>query len=449
MKNIKRAHIIVVIMMIVIPVIFINFKSNSVSAIDNRLLTEWPLSNKSEVSDYSFTFESYFNDRIGFRDEMINANIVLNDKLFHQMEHPSYSYGKDGYVFSKFTENNIWDAYKEEFSNFIIRANTYCKSRNKPFYFVIEPAKASVVKSELPNGYNYNDNWTSTLQKKLQKNNINYVDNITLLKKAYKSGKKVYNIKYDANHWNYLGAYYGVNNLIDKMKMDFPELNTNSLNDFNLDKVRRKSLLASRFHINESETVCTLKNYNKIVNSLTNDYKEEIIIDKEFPDFQYLINKKNDALPRVLVFQGSYMNGKGMDFMANSFGEYIFIHDYQNVINMDYYINIFNPDCIVFEVAENMVNNTYFDYDKLKAKRFNTKISRIYNSRKIGYKEMKIIKGKKLMTIKLNSNVTKSNNMYLSIDSNIYDIVNIEGTYLVTLPVDNNLERKTLRLIYR
>ena len=42
------------------------------------------------------------------------------------------------------------------------------------------------------------------------------------------------------------------------------------------------------------------------------------------------------------------------------------MHDYQNVLNFPYYVNMFQPDCVIFEVAEYTFSNEYFDYEKMK-----------------------------------------------------------------------------------
>ena len=84
---------------LIIPAVFIKTKEMQISNIDNKLLTEWPgldftLSNKDIV-------EAYVDDRIGFRENAIEAYTELNDKLFHVMVHPLFMYGKDGHIFYK------------------------------------------------------------------------------------------------------------------------------------------------------------------------------------------------------------------------------------------------------------------------------------------------------------------------------------------------------------
>ena len=38
---------------------------------------------------------------------------------------------------------------------------------------------------------------------------------------------------------------------------------------------------------------------------------------------------------------------------------------YQNILDFEYYVNIFQPDCIVFDAAEYTFSNEYFDYQKM------------------------------------------------------------------------------------
>ena len=60
------------------------------------------------------------------------------------------------------------------------------------------------------------------------------------------------------------------------------------------------------------------------------------------------------------------MNSYGAKYFMNAFGEYIYVHDYQNVIEFPYYYEMFQPDCVIFEVAEYTFANIYFDYEMMK-----------------------------------------------------------------------------------
>ena len=95
MKNIKIVFWGILCIALLLPVVFFNFEKNCASPIDNRMLTEWDPS-AEKITDMA---DSYINDRIGFRTEAIDTYTELNDKVFGMMVHPTYTYGKDGYVF--------------------------------------------------------------------------------------------------------------------------------------------------------------------------------------------------------------------------------------------------------------------------------------------------------------------------------------------------------------
>ena len=57
---------------------------------------------------------------------------------------------------------------------------------------------------------------------------------------------------------------------------------------------------------------------------------------------------ESEELPRVLMFQGSYYNGR-QQFLQSAFREYITVHNYENFIDLDYYFNIFQPDYVILE----------------------------------------------------------------------------------------------------
>ena len=42
----------------------------------------------------------------------------------------------------------------------------------------------------------------------------------------------------------------------------------------------------------------------------------------------------------------------GFKFLQTGLGEYIHVHNYENVLNFAYYFNIFQPECVVVEAAE-------------------------------------------------------------------------------------------------
>ncbi len=96
MKKIHFFRIILFLFIIAFPIFSMNLKNNQVSDIDNRKLIE--LSEIFSEGNIIPNIENYIGDRIGFRTQMVNVYTKAMDILFDEMIHPSYQYGKDGYI---------------------------------------------------------------------------------------------------------------------------------------------------------------------------------------------------------------------------------------------------------------------------------------------------------------------------------------------------------------
>ena len=152
MKKLKKLFIITFIILLFLPLIFFNWKNEYISTIDNRALKKFPNKenlNGTDVTDY---IQDYINDRIGGREKIINTYTVLNDKLFNIMEHPTYTYGKNGYIFFKMGRNIEYQEYHRQFAETIKKIQVYCEERGIPFYFVFNPEKKYVYSQYLPEG---------------------------------------------------------------------------------------------------------------------------------------------------------------------------------------------------------------------------------------------------------------------------------------------------------
>ena len=155
----------------------------------------------------------------------------------------------------------------------------------------------------------------------------------------------------------------------------------------------------------------------------------------------------SEGAPKALVFQGSYMNSYGCKFFENAFSKYIMVHDYQNVIDFPYYYNIFQPDCVIFEVAEYVFNDTYFNYEKMMSINYNPAINTVLN-----YKTINVSKDD--LEVETNGNLTTitwhTDNLHNFVwfeSDKIYDMFYTENSYNVTIDTQNYVE-KTIYNIY-
>lgn len=147
MKILRTLTVILFLLVLLIPVFMFNFEEDAISEIDNRQLQANPfLPEELSQGDLTENIENYINDRIGLRDEMILGYTVLNDRVFGKMVHPSYSYGKEGYIFGGGLESIEYGEYHKVFAEMIKEIQDYCQERSVPFVFVFEPAKPAVIR---------------------------------------------------------------------------------------------------------------------------------------------------------------------------------------------------------------------------------------------------------------------------------------------------------------
>lgn len=348
------------LVMISIPALTMNHQKDAISGIDNRMLSDFP---SIGTEGFARGVESYISDRTGGREEMINAYTTLNDRLFHEMVHPSYTYGQDGYVFFKMHQNIPFHDYHREFASMVRRLQDYCESRNVKFYFLFDPEKNSVYRRYLPEGVFYENEWVNSLMNEFDRLGVSYVDNSMYLQKISEK-HQVFNRQYDAGHWNDLGCFYGMNHLFARMKEDLPAVRELSFDDFTIGTQVMESLPVSRFPIQEEVPQFTLKSQYK---DLSGEVAQELRVHSQYPHVHYYINEAKDSenLPRTLIFQGSYLNSRPQFLISNTSVD-IGVHNYQNVLDLDYYFNIFQPETVIFEAAEYVFSDTYFSLEGMK-----------------------------------------------------------------------------------
>lgn len=433
MKQLKKLFIIFFMIVLFFPLIFFNWKDEYVSIIDNRPLKKFPNRENLNGRDITEYIQNYINDRIGGREKIINIYTILNDKIFNLMIHPSYTYGEEGYIFFLMRYNIEYHEYHRKFAETIKKIQTYCEERKIPFYFVFNPEKKYVYSKYLPKGVNYNREWVNKLMDDLKELGVNYIDNSEFLKeKAQK--ESVFNKKYDAGHWNDLGAFLGMNNVYEKINEKVSRISLLSENQYNKISKIEESLPVSYFKVNEEVPYWELKIKYE---NLTDSYINEVKTHNSFRYFGYYRNLSQEAnsLLKLLMFQGSYLNSR-TKFVIPTVKEYIGIHNYQNVLNIPYYFNIFKPDLVIFEVAEYTLLDRYFNYEKmtkldlppfldenLKNKAIiNTNISSLnYNF------NFKIEHGNKISKIMLSNLPKEAKYAYLSSKNETYDFMKGEN----------------------
>ncbi len=436
MKGVKVFTLILFFGIIIAPIAMFNFKSDAVNKKDDTKLAPSPFSESADKDKrWTQRTEEYINDRLGLQDQMLLGYTVVNEFAFHKIVDPSYSYGKDGYVFGKgVTTGSSYGDYYKNLANAIKQMQDYCTQRKVPFLLVFDPSKAAILTKKLSGSVNYDRECVDQFLAELKKLGVNYVDNTESLQKLTDSGTQVFNKKYDPDNWNDVGAFNGTNNALTKLKASNAKIHVNDAAEFDVGKKTQTRLPGTKVIIKESVPVYTPKT---AVKSIAEQYKG-LPLDEKYNYFAYTVNEKRKAegSPRALIFSGTYVSDYGHKFYENAFGECVQVCSYQNVLNFPLYYNIFKPGCVIFELEETTMIPEYYDSGRVADFKSNPQLASLKSvsesPRSLRYDSIEIEKNGQFTTIKWNTN-EKASNVWLTLEGE-YDMVKTDKGYKVVVP---------------
>ena len=232
--------------------------------------------------------------------------------------------------------------------------------------------------------------------------------------------------------------------MLQTLSEDFDAITPNRKEGFVIGERLNETLLSSQFPIHETEPAfgrtCPIE-------VKTPEYEQEVERNYQHRGFGYYLNPEKQAagVPKTLVFQGSYLNEMGVKFLQTSLGEYIHIHNYENVLDFDYYFNIFQPECVVVEAAEYTLNDTYFNAQRLKDFSLNPALKQDDGmvQQALEQLEMTVDEGETLATVRL-SLPENTQYGYLCVGERTFDLRQGEKGWEVTLEKMNWDEQEVL-----
>ncbi|MDO5572545.1 MAG: hypothetical protein Q4G60_01045 [bacterium] len=361
MKNkiLNILYCVIFMTVVIVPALLTNTKTNQISMIDNKALTEWPeidwkLTNREQV-------ENYVDDRIGFRELVINSYIELNDELFSVMVHPLFMYGKDGHIFYKdpdyiaaYQHLNTNTQMLDSFVVFLTQTQDYLTQKGIPFLYFACPDKKTIYSEYFPDTINVNEqniSVTDYLKERLADTDVNYIMPIDELLTA-KQDRTVYNKKYDATHWNEFGAMTAHKLIDGQIQTWFDDVPVLTEDNYDLEFIQVDSLDIAKFPIDEQVPVYSLKQ------DTSGDATEYLISYLDGYTNTFYSHYMNETAPNnriLLVFVDSYF-GSYQKYYNNRFKEVYFVHR-QNYDYLQYYVNLFFPDAVIFETAERSISS--------------------------------------------------------------------------------------------
>lgn len=229
-KKICEVFYIVIIMAVcTVPIVGMIFGWGSKST-ENRILNELPelfiVTEDSTELNTKFTAElgDYYSENFGFRQELVTANSVLNEKLFFRAANEKVTLGKNSWYYFNETlddytgRSNLSERGIYRLKKTLDLINEYAEESNIEMLFFSAPNKNSIYPENMP--------WN--IRKSKQPSNLDRLNKILsdsdyylnikddLQELANDKTRNIY-LKHDS-HWNNLGALAAYNAIQDNLK---------------------------------------------------------------------------------------------------------------------------------------------------------------------------------------------------------------------------------------
>ena len=334
---------------------------------ENRTFSDKPKLDFQNLGNYPKLYETYFNDHIPFRNELVQLKNIVDIFVFHNIISDDVLLGNNNWLFPKLNniieglyigKDSFTDIESSNFLNSIIDFRDKLKNKNIDFIFMVCPDKSSVYNEYMPNYIRQNTtNYVYQFVNYIKENSdIKIVYPIEELIK-YKYKYQLY-YKYDT-HWNQLGAYIGYLELMkyfhknihydisysnilikrNNFSYDFTILE-NSSNLLRNDMARYLSLSKYEYFKNDVLYIPDISN-SKFIYTYRNIGN----------NFYFKTKSESNNKNRILVIRDSFALAM-VDYISPNFEhvEYIHVDSFKKDI---LYTN--NIDIVIFETVERLL----------------------------------------------------------------------------------------------
>ena len=339
-----------------VPFLFTRWESGGVSEKENRNLAPFPALLVDNQFNLSFTgdFETWFRDHMGFRQELIEANTDLMQKVFNRSLSTSdtkigrtgdFIYASDETVFDYAHANLRSEEDVKQIGESYQAVSDWLASKEIPFYYVQCVDKHTIYPERFIASVNQMGDVSKTdqvlnyLQEETSVNAIYFKQILTENKTKY----DVFSHWGDATHWTDRGAYISYCYMMDRINQDRTEpLKVLAEEDYNI----RYMTIKGPNNQSEQIEVFDIKSPNAqkgdiaVLGQWASDYRHSV-----------WTNPDADNDERLLLMGDSYFNGYLVDDIAESFREvWLVWGDYTG--DVPQIVELCDPDIVIYECAE-------------------------------------------------------------------------------------------------
>lgn len=366
-KWLDLLFIVAFMAMLFVPLFLIDTTPDLVSEQENRAMTKWPgLGFHKEINEW---YGHYFEDRIGFREQAVRLYTRLSYSIFGEFSEELHMFGKEGYVFP--ADEGYIQAYQRlrtdeglitEFTTYLENTNEYLKGKGIPFVFLAGLDKKTVYPEYMPDSIHVkaeNESIMESLARHLEASGVPYVIPIEEYREAKKT-RQIYNKMYDCAHWNDFGKMIAIRLTDEKLNQQGLGVPVIAEEDYHLTYEPRERLEFVEVNIREQVPVYHLKEQP----SLWDDYdltSNMYLI--EGTSVQFYGNAYAREKKKILIFHDSFLQ-ESKEFYCARYSQ-VFLVSRQNYENLQYYVNLIQPDAVIFENAERAFVDDLYAYTNL------------------------------------------------------------------------------------
>jgi len=357
-KRISYLYIATFIVFMCLPHLIFTLCRNCIDTnnYENRAYYEAPVVGKTNYKDFARTFESFYNDRIPFRNQFIALNNNLNYFLFHSTTGDQVLIGKDGWLFIEdVTQGNQLANYRgedllndeelKELADNMTQNADFIESKGAKFIVFVSPNKSRVYSEYMPDfmGEPAKEYQLKQILEYLKENTdltivYDYDEIMSTKDKLSDRNIPVYH-KVDT-HWNYVGAYAGAKALLEAFDKDMPDISELSLEPIPNTEADLGGMLHMKDYFIDTEVNYEVKGYeeNGVVNTADDNGGYEVI--------SYSSKAADDRT--VYVYRDSFARSMGK-YLGSQFANVYMRH--HNTYTLGDFEKV-NPDIFVFETTE-------------------------------------------------------------------------------------------------
>ncbi len=315
---------------------------------ENKTLAEFPslVEDGSVNLDFSDELGDYFEDHFAFRQQLVNADALIQGTVFHELNVDTVIHGKNGWLYytaslddylgqNLMSEQAVYNA-----AHNLSLLQTYVESQGAQFAVAIPANKNTLYGENMP----YYDAKIVSTERNLtnlaaacEVQGVHYIDLYT----AFEEQDEVLYLQRDS-HWNEKGAVLAYHTILEGMGITHSTLEDVVVN-------RSKTEIGDLNSMVYPLTAVPEWNY---------DYQQEetytFVTETESVEDAWIVTDNPEGTGSLLMFRDSFGNTL-LPFMANTFSQGYFTKGTPYLIGL--YMEQYRPKTVIAEKVERNISD--------------------------------------------------------------------------------------------